>query len=333
MALTHANLINVLQSEGRPDAADSLITIARRRFPTSTAARSQVFGALWNRHRFDEFQRLADSATAVRDVTSPSRPFFNAAMVALVRGRVRKFHEAAARAAAADSATARRISPVVVAQRNLFIAAFVNRSTIAERTALESALAATDLRSIPDADRPDLDVAQALAMTGRPDRARAIVAEYLAGIRDTAVRRYREPAVQTTLGVIALADRKPAEAISAFRRGDMAPDGPVNECTICLPDNLARAFDAANQPDSAIVAYEMYIGTPMSGRMLMDALRLPAAHERLGQLYEAKGNTAKAVEHYLAFIELWKNADPELQPRVDGARRRLAMLTPVEKPR
>ena len=62
-------------------------------------------------------------------------------------------------------------------------------------------------------------------------------------------------------------------------------------------------------------------------------LRLPAAHERLGQLYEAKGNTAKAVEHYRAFIELWKNADPELQPRVAGARRRLAMLTTSEKPR
>ena len=61
----------------------------------------------------------------------------------------------------------------------------------------------------------------------------------------------------------------------------------------------------------------------MMNRMATDPLRLPAAHERLGQLYEAKGNTTKAVEHYQAFIDLWKNADPELQPRVAGARRRL----------
>jgi hypothetical protein len=41
----------------------------------------------------------------------------------------------------------------------------------------------------------------------------------------------------------------------------------------------------------------------------------------------------KAAEHYRAFIELWKSADPELQPRMAEARRRLAKLTPVEKPR
>jgi len=55
--------------------------------------------------------------------------------------------------------------------------------------------------------------------------------------------------------------------------------------------------------------------------------------ERLGQLYESLGNTEKAAEQYRAFIELWKNADPELQPRVADARQRLARLTPVEKSR
>jgi tetratricopeptide (TPR) repeat protein len=195
---------------------------------------------------------------------------------------------------------------------------------------LDSALAATNLRSMADIDRPDLGVAQTLAMAGQPDRARTVLAAYRASVRDTTIRRFMEPAVQTTLGMIALSDRKPAEAIIAFRRGDIASDGPVSGCTICLSDNLARAFDVANAPDSAIAAYESYIDTPMWNRMGMDALRLPAAHERLGQLYEAKGNAAKAVEHFRAFIELWKNADPELQPRVAGARRRLAILTQPE---
>jgi hypothetical protein len=65
----------------------------------------------------------------------------------------------------------------------------------------------------------------------------------------------------------------------------------------------------------------------------MDPIRLPAIRERLGQLYESMGNTQKAADEYRAFIELWKNADPELQPRVADARQRLAKLTPVEKPR
>ena len=98
---------------------------------------------------------------------------------------------------------------------------------------------------------------------------------------------------------------------------------------------LARAFDAANQPDSAIAQYEKYLSTPSRLRYIeaLDATLLPATYERLGQLYEAKGDAAKAAEHYKAFIELWKNADPELQPRVTAAREHLKKLTPVEKPR
>jgi predicted amidohydrolase YtcJ len=55
----------------------------------------------------------------------------------------------------------------------------------------------------------------------------------------------------------------------------------------------------------------------------------------IGLLRDKLGEVAreKAVENYRAFIDLWKNADPELQPRVADARKRLAALTPVEKPR
>jgi eukaryotic-like serine/threonine-protein kinase len=48
--------------------------------------------------------------------------------------------------------------------------------------------------------------------------------------------------------------------------------------------------------------------------------------ERLGQLHEARGDRARAAEHYRVFIELWRDADPELQPRVREARRRLVAL-------
>lgn len=65
----------------------------------------------------------------------------------------------------------------------------------------------------------------------------------------------------------------------------------------------------------------------------LDGVALPVIHERLGQLYEAEGDVPKAAEHYRAFIKLWKNADPELRPRVAEVRRRLAKLTPVEKTR
>ena len=153
---------------------------------------------------------------------------------------------------------------------------------------------------------------------------------------DTSIRRAQEAELHSALGEIALADRKPLDALVEFRRGDVGYDGlPANECAPCLPFNLARAFDAAGKPDSAAVMFERYLSTPywLKTDAEMDPVRLPAIHERLGQLYESMGNTEKAVEHYRAFIELWKNADPELQPRVADARKRLARLTPVEKPR
>ncbi|MCH6548041.1 MAG: hypothetical protein IH798_06300, partial [Gemmatimonadetes bacterium] len=53
---------------------------------------------------------------------------------------------------------------------------------------------------------------------------------------------------------------------------------------------------------------------------------LPAAYQRLGELHEERGNREKAVEYYNRFVELWENADPELQPVVEDVRGRIARL-------
>jgi hypothetical protein len=124
--------------------------------------------------------------------------------------------------------------------------------------------------------------------------------------------------------------------VTEFRHGDVSYDGaPVRECAGCLAFDVGRAFDAARKPDSAAAYFERYLATPYWAKLLpeLDPIRVPAIRERLGQLYESMGDTARAVQNYRAFIELWKNADPDLQPRVADARKRLARLTPVEKPR
>ncbi len=62
-------------------------------------------------------------------------------------------------------------------------------------------------------------------------------------------------------------------------------------------------------------------------------MQLAGVYHRLDELYEQQKNPTKVAEHYRTFIDLWKGADAELQPRVAEARRRLQELTPVEKPR
>ena len=53
---------------------------------------------------------------------------------------------------------------------------------------------------------------------------------------------------------------------------------------------------------------------------------IPRAYRRLGELYEAKGDTKRAIQRYSDFVELWKNADPALQPLVKDVRERMARL-------
>jgi tetratricopeptide (TPR) repeat protein len=201
---------------------------------------------------------------------------------------------------------------------------------------LDSVLAAIRFADIPMVDRPYLDMATLYAMAGHPDKARALVARYRAEVTDTSLRRVNEYEVVKTLAEIALAEGKFAEALEQFRKGDIGFDGdPANECSFCLSEDLGRAFDAAGMPDSAIVMYERYLATPHWWRAQMegDPPRLAAMHERLGQLYEAKGDAPKAAEHYQRFVTLWAGADPELQPRVVAAKERLKKLKPVEAPK
>jgi tetratricopeptide (TPR) repeat protein len=147
-------------------------------------------------------------------------------------------------------------------------------------------------------------------------------------VTDTALLRVQGAALHTTLGEIALAERHADRALAEFRRGDTAYDNrPATECAPCLPLELARAFDAAGQSDSAIAQYEAFIATPYYNRLLeTDPLALALAPERLGELYEARGDVARAAAHDQRFIALWANADPDLQPRVAQARQRLSAL-------
>jgi hypothetical protein len=85
--------------------------------------------------------------------------------------------------------------------------------------------------------------------------------------------------------------------------------------------------------DSAVVWFERYLATPYwrPTDPRGDTRYLAGTYKRLGELYEARGDRQKAASYYTKFVELWKNADPELQPKVAEVRRALARLD-VEPP-
>ena len=57
----------------------------------------------------------------------------------------------------------------------------------------------------------------------------------------------------------------------------------------------------------------------------------PPALRRLGELHQSLGHRDAAIDYFQRFVELWSDADPELQPQVQQARERLAVL--VREPR
>ena len=57
-----------------------------------------------------------------------------------------------------------------------------------------------------------------------------------------------------------------------------------------------------------------------------DAIWQPSTLRRLGELYESKGDTTKALNYYSRFVALWKNADPDLQPQVKQVKEAMAKV-------
>ena len=131
-------------------------------------------------------------------------------------------------------------------------------------------------------------------------------------------RQQREFERNTWLSLeVARAEGRSEEALRRLRAL------PPMVCTPCRYQETASLFDQAGRADSAITYYERYLETPFNFRFFVDSGELAPAHERLGQLYDARGDLENAALHYARFVELWDEADPRLQPRVEAARARL----------
>jgi len=94
----------------------------------------------------------------------------------------------------------------------------------------------------------------------------------------------------------------------------------------------ASVLDRLGHADSAIVLFERGLNERLPDGAAYQISWYPFVLHRLGQLHESLGHRDKAVDYYGKFIDLWKDADPELQPQVEEARAAVVRLT-GESPR
>ena len=189
----------------------------------------------------------------------------------------------------------------------------------AARREVEEALRRHPLASIPAEDRPYLALAFLYADAGQPDRARQILAEFETAVPEGA--RRGQPFRYGAAAQIAFAEGRIEEAIRDYRTW-YDEDG----CAVCGLFLLGRAYERAGQRDSAVAVYERAVTTPGYFRAFEEEATLGPTYRRLGELYEQRGDTARAREYYGRFVELWKDADAELQPSVREVRQRLVKL-------
>ena len=124
---------------------------------------------------------------------------------------------------------------------------------------------------------------------------------------------------------LALGDGRYDEAVSSLQQAEREMDSFYDGLGVRgVSWDLARAFDRAGMADSAIARYELALEhTDEVVELDAQPRQAPVTYIRLAELYDERGDFEQAAGYYARFIDLWEDADPEFQPKVESARARL----------
>ncbi len=326
--------VNLLASQialRQSDAANRTMATMRRDFAGSPSLDRSELWAATTGGGLDSVTAVA--TTQLHKVSGASRAIAArvVANAAIARGQLRRADPLLRTAGMVEDTTKYAFDPVGNRASEIVYASVLRGAEAAGVHQLDSLVSAGGGRKLPVLDRPDLALASAYAQLGRADKARALLSEFeRSASREERLIRWGE--LQGARGEVALAEGRTGDAITAFRTATYSDSGNVEPAGWSRTDmRLARAFDKARQPDSALVHYEA-LRAPITQitAIAFQPITFPIAARRLGELYEARGDTAKALENYEAFVKLWKDADPELQPQVTEIKNRIARLRAAE---
>ena len=199
----------------------------------------------------------------------------------------------------------------------------VRQQRVSAARIMDDALAAAGAIDTVDGG---LDRAVFYAVAGRPEDARL----WLAAERRVSNRYSSRPAPLRAgedgwfEGLVAYGEGRFADAVSSLQQAERDYSsfypgfGPR-----LLSWDLARAFDRAGAADSAIVRYELALEYGDILEIHRQAREYPLTLIRLAERHDERGDLERAAGYYGRFTDLWADADPDLQPRVEAAHARL----------
>ena len=317
----HVNLVELLINRDRISEADSLLMVTLKRFPydmgiaaAETELRYRQDGVQGAESTLRRMLAIDRSNPRIRRVVAENR-----AKMAALRGA---FRQAAsqfelARREALASGDLEAFFDQVSNEAAIYI--MVEGAPEKGIILMERELRAHPLSELEQLDRPYLEYAYNYSTGGYVSSARRMLAEFERIPLE--LRRADEPFRQSTRAMIALAEGDFDQALDFMDQVTRTDD-----CRSCLAAERALIWDRAGNPDSAIAEYERYLMLPDAERVWSDVFYRPTVLRRLGQLYDDKDDREQALRFYGRFVDLWREADPELRPMVNEVRARMARL-------
>jgi len=324
--VAYGNLMTYQAEQGRLAGAESTLAAQFKASGNNPRIALGEVNIAFTRGQYDRVNTIVDSLAKENPGDADfeqNRIGLNSA-TAMVRGKLAASLRFASQNAEIAAKRGAPGAPLGVSLDSAMIESWYRESKSRALTLVANGLRRTPLASLPAADRPYESLAQVYALSGRPDLARGMLVEF---DKNAAANSPEAQAASRHMieSAIALGEHRYLDAAHEAEAGD------VGMCTTCVLPVVAIAFDYAQQPDSAISAFTRYVtSTSIMNRFGNDGFFLAGSYKRLGELWEAKGDREKAAHYYTKFVDLWKNADPDLQPRVADARRRLARLSDAE---
>lgn len=318
-AVAFRNLVEVSIARGDLEEAGRAVEALAARHPEN---RDIAFLRFW-------VLLLGGEVTAAREELEPlaadrslppalrAQAHDHLARAALLRGRVQQ----ARRHFESAEEIGREVGPSYFIVRRLFnahaetVAGDPNRALdlLSERSTVET------LGALAPEDRWHFLRAIVLAMAGRPDEAGRVLEEFDRDVPPEFHEQFRIRN-ESARALVLLVEGDAEEAVRVLE-GIRTAD----RCWACFAERMGWALREAGLLREAAEEWE----TALKWKDLTHAIEWQFTQnlwtlQRLPLLYEELGDEAQALSHYRRLSQLWAEADPELQPRVEHARNRIA---------
>ncbi|HEU5049538.1 MAG TPA: hypothetical protein VFU00_04380, partial [Gemmatimonadales bacterium] len=313
------NLQYALLAQGKWAAAESLVTFAEERFPghpTIITLKLDLAGARRDLDAIDSL--LADSAIRADNRPLPQmRVAFAELGLNEMRGKLRAVDAGAMRFVDAMARDDPAEAAALMLVRATHLARQLDRPAEA-RAELARVLATERFGALAAIDKPHFAIAEVYTLLGDVAAVRNLRREWETA-RAPESRSPDDP--HWWDGMEAEAEGRWEDAALAYGRALTTV-----HCVPCGRFYYANAWDRAGRSDSAAAIYGRLMDAPVTDEGPEAVTFYPLALRRLAEIADARGDRDTALAYYSRFVDLWRAADPELQPQVAAARARMAEL-------